>query len=85
MGEGKPETVTRLYADMSICSEFLHCSHKEFLDLPKLEQKKLRLYVVVQNEKFDFEEKKMKAKADREEVKQKAKQQSGLQKGIKGR
>jgi len=53
MGVGKPKETTPLFADMSICAEILHCTHKEFKALSRVEKKKLRLYVRVHNEKLD--------------------------------
>ena len=53
MGVGKPNETTELFADMSICENILHCTHKEFEALSRVEKKKLRLYVRVHNEKLD--------------------------------
>lgn len=55
MGVGKLTETTLLFADMSICSEILHCTHEEFSALPRVEKKKLRLYVRVHNEKLNKE------------------------------
>lgn len=55
MGLGKPEETTELYSEMSICAEILHCPHQDFLNLPKMERKKLLHYVIAHNEKLDYE------------------------------
>jgi hypothetical protein len=47
MGVDDLESTTHLYADMYIAAELLHCSHEEFLKLPRLEKLKLRLYAMV--------------------------------------
>jgi len=52
MGVGEPKETTQLYADMSICAEILHCTHEGFEKLSRIEKKKLRLYVQVNNEKM---------------------------------
>jgi len=44
MGVDKPERTTPLFIDMEIASELLGRSHGEFLELSKIEKKKLRMY-----------------------------------------
>ena len=63
MGYYNLDTITSLYADMSICTEFLHCSHEEFCKLSRLERMKLRLYGVVKCKKYEEEDSKRKLKA----------------------
>ena len=55
MGLGVPQHDTQLFVEMYICSEFLHCSHEEFLKLPRLERKKCKMYLQVKNEKSKYE------------------------------
>jgi len=38
------KTLTPLYVEMQICSEYLHCSHSKFLELSKDEQIKWYLF-----------------------------------------
>ena len=51
MGVGLPDVDTPLFVDMYIATKFLHRTHSEFLDLPRIERKKLRLFLHVQSEK----------------------------------
>ena len=44
MGVNNLDIDTPLFTDMYISTKYLNCSHSEFLELPKLEKKKLRLY-----------------------------------------
>ena len=53
MGVDKPTWTTPLFIDMEIATEMLKRSHEEFLSLPRVEKKKLRLYMKV---KFQKEE-----------------------------
>ena len=66
MGYHDLTTNTDLFCDMSICAEILHCSHKEFLKLPRVEQEKLRLYIIVKNMKFDKMQADMKRESQKE-------------------
>lgn len=55
MGVDNLDNTTPLYYDLFICTEYLHCSHSEFLSLPRIEQEKLRIYAEVKgmkNEKY---------------------------------
>jgi len=45
MGMDDPTVDTPLYRDMYISTEILHCSHEEFVKLPKVEKIKLRMYL----------------------------------------
>lgn len=51
MGHKLTEHDTQLYIDMYIAAEMLHCTHAEFLKLPSIERKKLRMYLSVKGEK----------------------------------
>ena len=64
MGAENLDTVTPLYADMHICTEYLHCSHQEFLELPALERKKLRLFMMVAAKKKQQEMERLKLKQE---------------------
>jgi len=44
MGLDKPQRTTPLFIDMEIAAGLLGRSHGEFLDFPRIEKKKLRLY-----------------------------------------
>jgi hypothetical protein len=65
MGAKDLDKVTPLFFDMHICVKFLHCSHEEFLKLPRLERKKLRMFAQVEA---------MKQAARLEEMEQKQKE-----------
>ena len=51
MGVDKPDRTTPLFIDVDIATQLLHRSHGEFLDLPQVEKKKLRLYYMVRQQK----------------------------------
>ena len=51
MGVGLPDIDTPLFVDMYIATKLLHRTHQEFLDLPRIEKKKLKLFIHVQSEK----------------------------------
>jgi len=59
MGENDLDSTTKLYAEMSVCTEFLGCSHQEFLRLPKTERKKLQLFAYVKSLKIKREREEM--------------------------
>ena len=54
MGVDKPSRTTPLFIDVDIATQLLHRSHGEFLDLPQVEKKKLRLYCVVKQQKDEW-------------------------------
>ncbi|NHJ85606.1 MAG: hypothetical protein FK734_09100 [Asgard group archaeon] len=58
MGDDDLETDTLLYRDMFIATEFLNCTHEEFLKKPKIERTKLRMFlnVKMRKRKFNFDE-----------------------------
>jgi len=62
MGEDDLEITTPLYFDMYICTEFLKCTHQEFLELPRIERKKLRTFTRIQSAKMKKETDQMKEK-----------------------
>ena len=72
MGVSDLEHVTPLFIDMHICTEQLHCTHEEFLKLPRIEKSKQRNYLLVKNMKrqkeFKDMENKGKAEADKQEL-----------------
>lgn len=74
MGVGNIEATTPLYIDMLICTEFLNCTHEDFLKLPRIERKKLKLFAYVKGMKLEEEEKKRELKAREERLKTEAKQ-----------
>ena len=47
MGYDNLEVDTPLYRDLYICTKFLHCTHEEFLNRPRLEKDKLRIFLDV--------------------------------------
>lgn len=51
MGVDKPGRTTPLFVDVDIATQLLHRSHEEFLSLPNVEKKKLRLYYLVRVQK----------------------------------
>jgi len=72
MGYDDPEKVTPLYMDMYIAAELLHCSHEEFLRLPRMEKQKLRLYVATKAKKLKEEREDLELRMKSEELKAKA-------------
>ena len=51
MGYYDLDTNTSLFIDMSICVSMLRCTHKEWLNLDRIERKKLRTYAAVKSAK----------------------------------
>jgi len=51
MGEDNLGVDTPLFQDLQICTKYLHCHHKEFLDLPRIERAKLRIFYQVEFKK----------------------------------
>lgn len=74
MGVGNVENITPLYIDMLICTEYLHCTHAEFLKLPKVERKKLKLFAYVKGMKLENEDRKRKIEAKERKLKAEAKE-----------
>jgi len=60
MGVNSPTKHTPLFLDMELAVEMLHQTHEEFLRLPEIERKKLRLYFRVKKEKEIYWQKQMK-------------------------
>ena len=59
MGDDNPEVDTLLYRDMYIATEFLKCTHEEFLNKPRIEKNKLRIFLNVKMRKRKFKLDKM--------------------------
>lgn len=58
--EKDKDIVTPMYVEMYVALEMLHCTHEEFLKLPKLEKQKIKTYLKVKGlrrreEKEEFE------------------------------
>ena len=47
MGYNDLEIDTLLYRDMYICTEFLNCTHEDFVKKPRIEKEKLRAFLDV--------------------------------------
>lgn len=56
MGKERLGIYTPLFIDMHIAVELLHISHEEFLQWPRLERKKARMYLNVKNMKMRRDE-----------------------------
>lgn len=65
MGVDKPNRTTPLFVDVDLATQLLHRSHGEFLKLPKIERKKLRLYYRVRIQKDQEEIKQRKLEIDK--------------------
>jgi len=50
----KYEVVTLFWREMKICTEYLHCSHREFLELSKIERVKLLLFEQIERERETY-------------------------------
>ena len=55
MGDENLNIDTPLYRDMYIVTEFLNCTHEEFLKKSKIEKTKLRLFLNVKMKKQKME------------------------------
>lgn len=62
MGDDDLETDTALFRDMYIATKFLNCTHEEFLNKPRIERLKLRLFLNVKMRKNQLELDKLKEK-----------------------
>jgi len=60
MGLDKPNKTTPLFVDVDLATQLLHKSHGEFLALPRIEKKKLRLYYRVRVQKDQEDERRRK-------------------------
>lgn len=65
MGVDKPNRTTPLFVDVDLATQLLHKSHGEFLELSKIERKKLRLYYKVRVQKDQEEMKQRKLEMDK--------------------
>ena len=71
MGVGIIDEVTPLFIDMHICTEHLHCTHEEFLNLSRIEKSKQRNYLFVKSLRQQKKIKDSEDKRAEEENKQK--------------
>ena len=72
MGADDLDEETPLFRDMHICTEFLNCTHEEFLNKPRIERHKLRMYLHVKALKNQKEIDEMKSKVHGQDLINKA-------------